>query len=64
VNLIVGETLAKIAEKRATPTYLLRAKRALPKPGVRRAKNLSPLPPRDNLQSHDDAGVQARHLCG
>jgi uncharacterized protein (DUF885 family) len=52
VNLIVGETLARIAEKHSTPdTYFADARRDLQE--VRdfvRAKNLLPLPPRDNLQ--------------
>jgi uncharacterized protein (DUF885 family) len=52
LNLIVGETLARIAEKHATPdTYFADARRDLDE--VReyvRAKNLLPLPPRDNLQ--------------
>ena len=52
LNLIVGETLARIAEKHATPdTYFTDARRDLQE--VRdfvRAKNLLPLPPRDNLQ--------------
>jgi uncharacterized protein (DUF885 family) len=52
LNLIVGETLARIAEKHATPdTYFADARRDLQE--VRdyiRAKNLLPLPPRDNLQ--------------
>ena len=52
VNLIVRETLARIAEKHSTPdTYFADARRDLQE--VRdfvRAKNLLPLPARDNLQ--------------
>jgi len=52
VNIIVGETLARIAEKQSTPdTYFADARRDLQE--VRefvRAKNVLPLPPRDNLQ--------------
>jgi uncharacterized protein (DUF885 family) len=52
LNLIVGETLARIAEKHATPdTYFDDARRDLSE--VRefvRSKGLLPLPPRDNLQ--------------
>ncbi len=52
VNLIVGETLAKIAERHATvDTYFSDAERDLKE--IRefvRSKNLVPLPPRDNLQ--------------
>ena len=52
VNIIVGETLARIAEKHSTPdTYFADARRDLQE--VRefvRAKNVLPLPPRDNLQ--------------
>ncbi len=52
VNLIVGETLAKIAERRATPdTYFTDARRDLQEAReFVRARNLLPLPPRDNLQ--------------
>ena len=52
LNLIVGETLARIAEKHATPdTYFSDARRDLNE--AREfvlAKNLLPLPPHDNLQ--------------
>ena len=52
LNLIVGETLAKIADKHATPkTYFSDARRDLAETReFVRAKNLLPLPPRDNLQ--------------
>lgn len=52
LNLIVGETLAKIAARRSTPaTYFADARRDLEE--TRRfvqEKHLLPLPPRDNLQ--------------
>ncbi len=52
LNLIVGETLAKIAARRATPaTYFADARRDLEEARrFVREKNLLPLPPRDNLQ--------------
>jgi uncharacterized protein (DUF885 family) len=52
LNLIVGETLARIAEKRATPdTYFADARRDLKETtDFVRSKNLAPLPARDNLQ--------------
>ncbi len=52
LNLIVGETLDRIAQRRAAPeTYFSDARRDLAEARdyVRR-KNLLPLPPRDNLQ--------------
>jgi uncharacterized protein (DUF885 family) len=52
LNLIVGETLARIAEKRATPdTYFADARRDLKETtDFVRSKNLAPLPARENLQ--------------
>ena len=52
LNLIVGETLAKVAEQHATPdTYFADARRDLRETReFVRSKNLLPLPPRDNLQ--------------
>ncbi len=52
VNLIVGETLAKIAEKHATPaTYISDARRDLAETtAFVREKNLVPLYPTDNLK--------------
>jgi len=52
LNLIVGETLAKIATKHATPeTYFADAKRDLEEARrFVRERNLAPLPAQDNLQ--------------
>jgi len=52
LNLIVGEVLDKIAEKRSTPaTFVEDAKRGLEEAReFVRTRNLVPLPPRDNLQ--------------
>ena len=52
LNLIVGETLAKVAAQHATPeTYFADARRDLQETReFVRSKNLLPLPPRDNLQ--------------
>jgi len=52
LNLIAGETLAKIARKHATPdTYFPDARRDLDEARqFVKAKGLLPLPPRDNLQ--------------
>ncbi|MCS6953934.1 MAG: DUF885 domain-containing protein [Bryobacterales bacterium] len=52
LNLIVGETLARIAQRRATPeTYFAEARRDLEEArAFVRAKGLVPLPARDNLQ--------------
>jgi uncharacterized protein (DUF885 family) len=52
LNLIVGETLAKVAAQHATPdTYFADARRDLRETREYvRSKNLLPLPPRDNLQ--------------
>jgi uncharacterized protein (DUF885 family) len=52
LDLIVGETLAKIADRHATPqTYIAEAKRDLEETRrFVREKNLLPLPSRDNLQ--------------
>ncbi len=55
LNLIVGETLSKVANKHATPdTYLADAKRDLAETReFVRVKQLLPLPARDNLQVID-----------
>lgn len=52
LNLIVGETLARIADRHATPkTYFSDARRDLAEAReFVRSKGLLPLPPRDNLQ--------------
>jgi uncharacterized protein (DUF885 family) len=52
LNLIVGETLAKVAAQHATPgTYFADARRDLRETrAFVQSKNLLPLPPRDNLQ--------------